>query len=293
MPLSTFFCTFAVNFRCLRHQEEKLKATDMTKKVLFINQEIDPYVGPSSMAAMGRELPQKMQEAGFEIRTFMPKWGIINERRGQLHEVIRLSGMNLIIDDTDHPLIIKVASIPSTRQQIYFIDNEDYFNHRKMATDENGVEYSDNGERAVFFARGVLETVKKLRWQPDVIVCQGWMSAVVPIYVKTAFAEEPSFANSKVIISLYGGDLKSDFGSNFKKAVAFRDAKLKLLKSYKDTFDFCELGKLAIDYSDGVIEAEEGVNPALIAYAQEKEKPLLSYPGEDFAAAYKEFIDKM
>ncbi len=150
---------------------DKNKTINMAKKVLFINQEIDPYVAESYMSTMGRELPQKMQEAGFEIRTFMPKWGTINERRGQLHEVIRLSGMNLIIDDTDHPLIIKVASIPTTRQQIYFIDNDDYFNNRQMGADENGVEYTDNGERAIFFARGVLETVKKLRWQPDVIIC--------------------------------------------------------------------------------------------------------------------------
>lgn len=132
----------------------------MAKKVLFINQEINPYVAKSRMSVMGHELPQKMAEAGFEIRTFMPKWGIINERRGQLHEVIRLSGMNLIIDDTDHPLIIKVASIPTTRQQIYFIDNDDYFSNRQMGADENGKEYEDNGERAIFYARGVLETVK-------------------------------------------------------------------------------------------------------------------------------------
>ena len=155
----------------------------MAKKVLFINQEINPYVAESRMSVMGHELPQKMAEAGFEIRTFMPKWGIINERRGQLHEVIRLSGMNLIIDDTDHPLIIKVASIPTTRQQIYFIDNDDYFSNRQMGADENGKEYEDNGERAIFYARGVLETVKKLRWQPDVIVCQGWMGAIVPLYI--------------------------------------------------------------------------------------------------------------
>ena len=242
----------------------------MAKKVLFINQEINPYVAESRMSVMGRELPQKMQEASFEIRTFMPKWGIINERRGQLHEVIRLSGMNLIIDDTDHPLIIKVASIPTTRQQIYFIDNDDYFNNRQMGADENGKEYTDNGERAIFYARGVLETVKKLRWQPDVIVCQGWMSAVVPLYIKTAYAEEPSFANSKVIISLYNNKLKGELGTNFKQCVDFRDAKAELLDGYKNDFDFVELGKLAIDYSDGVVEGEEGVNPILLEYAKEK-----------------------
>ena len=229
----------------------------MAKKVLFINQEIDPYVAESHMSIMGRELPQKMQEAGFEIRTFMPKWGTINERRGQLHEVIRLSGMNLIIDDTDHPLIIKVASIPTTRQQIYFIDNDDYFKSRQMGIDENGKEYADNGERAIFFARGVLETVKKLRWQPDVIVCQGWASAVVPFYVKTAYSEEPSFAESKVITALYTNELKGELGTNFKRCVAFRDAKSELLDGYQDDFNFIELGKLAIDYSDGVVEVKK------------------------------------
>lgn len=159
----------------------------MTKKVLFINQEISPYVPESGLSTMGRNLPQAIQEKGHEIRTFMPKWGNINERRGQLHEVIRLSGMNLIIDDTDHPLIIKVASIQASRIQVYFIDNDDYFAKRLMAADENGNDYTDNGERAIFFARGVLETVKKLRWVPDIIHCQGWMSSVIPLYVKTAY----------------------------------------------------------------------------------------------------------
>ncbi len=265
----------------------------MAKKVLFINQEIDPYVAETHMSTMGRELPQKMQEAGFEIRTFMPKWGTINERRGQLHEVIRLSGMNLIIDDTDHPLIIKVASIPTTRQQIYFIDNDDYFNNRQMGVDESGVEYTDNGERAIFYARGVLETVKKLRWQPDIIICQGWVSAVVPFYVKTAFAEEPSFANSKVILSLYTNELKGELGENFKRCVDYRDAKSELLDSYKENFDFIELGKLGIDYCDGVIEGENGINKTLLEYAKDKNKPIMGFPGDDYAENYKNFINEI
>ena len=178
---------------------QETKNIKMSKKVLFINQEITPYVPESEISILGKMLPQAMQERGYEIRTFMPKWGTINERRGQLHEVIRLSGMNLIIDDTDHPLIIKVASIPVSRIQVYFIDNDDYFQKRKMEENEQGEEYADNGERAIFFARGVLETVKKLRWIPDLIVCQGWMSAVVPLYVKTAYHDEPSFANAKVV----------------------------------------------------------------------------------------------
>lgn len=201
--------------------------------------------------------------------------------------------MNLIIDDTDHPLIIKVASIPTTRQQIYFIDNDDYFNNRKMGVDESGVDYADNGERAIFFARGVLETVKKLRWQPDVIVCQGWMGAVVPFYIKTAYADEPSFAESKVISSIYSYNMKGDLGDRFKQCVEYRDAKADLLKDYKDDFDLIELAKMAIDYSDGIVEGEEGVNPSVIEYAKEKNKPVLVYPGEDFAPSYKDFINEV
>ena len=265
----------------------------MAKKILFINQEIVPYVPDSNLSLMGKALPQAILEKGHEIRTFMPKWGNINERRGQLHEVIRLSGMNLIIDDTDHPLIIKVATIAQTRIQVYFIDNDDYFSKRQMAQDEKGEDYSDNGERAIFFARGVLETVKKLRWIPDIIHIQGWMGAVVPLYIKTAYHDEPSFANTKVITSLFTNSLKSDFSKNFKKCVEFRDAKADLLKKYPDPFTFDELGKLAIDYSDGVIAANKNVSKELIKYAKGNNVPFLAYPGEDFADAYDNFYEKI
>ena len=262
-------------------------------RVLFINQEITPYVPETEMSILGRMLPQKIQEGGYEIRTFMPKWGNINERRGQLHEVIRLSGMNLIINDTDHPLIIKVASIQAARMQVYFIDNDDYFTNRQMSADESGEEYPDNGERAIFFARGVLETVKKLRWTPDIIHCQGWMSNVIPLYVKTAYHDEPSFANTKIITSLFQSHLKHDLGQKFKHCVEFRDAQLELLKQYNDEFDFIELGKMAIDYSDGIIEAGENVSPTLLDYAANKQIPVLNYSGEDFFNAYQEFYEKI
>lgn len=270
-----------------------IKTYVMAKKILFINQEISPYVPDSELSFMGRNLPQVMQEKGHEIRTFMPKWGNINERRGQLHEVIRLSGMNLIIDDTDHPLIIKVASIQASRLQVYFIDNDDYFTKRQMASDETGEDYPDNGERAIFFARGVLETVKKLRWTPDIIHCQGWMGAVVPLYVKTAYHEEPSFANTKVVTSLFTKSLKKDIGTNFKRCLEFRDVNAELLQKYNDNFNFEELGKLAIDYSDGIIEADKDVNEELLAYTQQQNIPLLKYPGEDFSDSYEEFYNKI
>ena len=262
------------------------------KKILFINQEITPYVPETEMSVMGKALPQAMQEKSHEIRTFMPKWGNINERRGQLHEVIRLSGMNLIINDTDHPLIIKVASIQQAKVQVYFIDNEDYFSKRQMEKDELGNDYPDNGERAIFFARGVLETVKKLRWVPDIIHCQGWMSAAIPFYVKTAYHDEPSFASTKVITSLFPNTLNKNLGENFKKCVEFRDAKAELLASYKDNFDFEEMSKLAIDYSDGVVLAAANVDKQLEQYAIDKHIPVLGYQ-EDFADAYEDFYNQI
>ncbi len=262
------------------------------KKILFINQEISPYVPDNSLSLMGKDLPQAMQELNHEIRTFMPKWGTINERRGQLHEVIRLSGMNLIINDTDHPLIIKVASIQSARVQVYFIDNDDYFGKRLMEKDEQGEDYPDNGERAIFFARGVLETVKKLRWVPDIIHCQGWMSAVVPLYVKTAYHDEPSFAKTKVVTSLFTKSLDKDLGTNFKKCLEFREAKAELLKGYNDNFDINELGKLAIDYSDGVVQADEVVNKKLLDYARGRNIPVLGYY-KDFADEYEKFYAQL
>ena len=286
MAVARYFIFFS--YLCMQQNRQ----TMAKKKILFINQEIEPYVPETPLSLMGKGLPQAMQDKGHEIRTFMPKWGIINERRGQLHEVIRLSGMNLIIDDTDHPLIIKVASIQSARIQVYFIDNDDYFSRRHMTTDENGEDYMDNGERAIFFARGVLETVKKLRWIPDIIHCQGWMSAVVPLYIKTAFSEEPSFANTKVVTSLFAKTLTKDMGPNFKRCVEFREANAELLKDYSDSFDFDERGKLAIDYSDGIVMADAKASKKLAAYANEKKIPVLGYV-EDFADAYEEFYQQI
>ena len=265
----------------------------MAKKILFINQEITPYVPETPLSLKVIEVPKTIQENGFEIRTFMPKWGIINERRGQLHEVIRLSGMNLIIDDTDHPLIIKVASVPQARVQVYFIDNDDFFMKRQMAVDEEGNEYNDNGERAIFFARGVLETVKKLRWTPDIIHCQGWMSSIIPLYIKTAYHDEPSFANTKVVTSLFNDRLQSDFKDNFKDCLEFRDANKKVLKPYNDKFDFNELTKLAIDFSDGIIEAVPNENKDMLAYASEKGKFVLNHSEADLATEYSNFYNQI
>ncbi len=264
-------------------------------KVLFITQEITPYVSESELANMGRYLPQAIQEKGKEIRTFMPKWGNVNERRNQLHEVIRLSGMNLIIDDTDHPLIIKVASIQAARMQVYFIDNDDYFQQRLMKTDENGEEYTDNDERAIFYARGVLETVKKLRWCPDIIHCQGWMSAFVPLYIKKAYQDEPSFRDSKVIFSLFGGDFKSQLSENIVEKLLLKGIEKSDVEDIiKPSANFEDLCKLAISYSDGVIQNSEQVKPKVLDYAREKGIPVLEYQSpETYADAFNKFYDEI
>src|SRR5210317_266672 len=186
-------------------------------RVLFVAQEIFPYLEESHMSKIGRFLPQGIQERGKEIRTFMPRYGSVNERRNQLHEVIRLSGMNLVINDTDHPLIIKVASIQAARMQVYFIDNEDYFQRKFQLTDANGKEFEDNDERAVFFARGVLETVIKLRWAPDIIHCHGWLTSLVPLYIKKYYYNDPLFSHSKVVYSVYDDDFKNTLSRDFNE----------------------------------------------------------------------------
>ncbi len=270
----------------------------MTKaeKILFITQEITPFVPETEISKVGRELPQAIQEKGREIRTFMPKWGTINERRNQLHEVIRLSGMNLIINDTDHQLIIKVASIQPARMQVYFIDNEEFFKKRKLTKDTEGKEYTDNDARAIFYARGVLETVKKLRWCPDIIHCQGWMSALAPLYVKHVFNEEPSFRDSKIVISIFEEDFKNNFDGDFKKKLMLKGIDEESLKSLGDgPVDYVSLMKFAIDNSNGIIQHSEVVNEDVINYAIETGKPLLKFNPdvEAFAEECNKFYDKV
>ena len=287
-------CFIARFFLYLCRIIENIVIMTKANKVLFITQEITPYVSESEMSLVGRNLPQAIQEKGREIRTFMPKWGNINERRNQLHEVIRLSGMNLIIDDTDHPLIIKVASIQSARMQVYFIDNDDYFQNRLQVIDENGVEYEDNDARAIFYARGVLETVKKLRWCPDVIHCHGWMTALAPLYIKKAYKDEPSFRDTKVVFSLYDNDFKQPFHSDFTSKLLLKGINKKDIADLKEPIDYIALCKLAIDYSDGIIQQSEHVNEELMEYARQAGKPILGYQSpENFADACNDFYDQV
>ncbi|WP_291857443.1 glycogen/starch synthase [Marinilabilia sp.] len=262
-------------------------------KVLFISQEITPYLPENSMSVLCRSLPQGIQERGKQIRTFMPRFGNINERRNQLHEVIRLSGMNLIIDDTDHPLIIKVASIQAARMQVYFIDNEDYFSRKNTIVDDDGKEFEDNDERIIFFARGVLETTKKLRWAPNVVHCQGWFTALAPLYIKKTMNDDPYFTGSKVVYSVFDDDFSNDLDSKIKekaKLEGISDADLKVL----EPANFVNLTKLAIDNSDGIIKGSENINPEIEQYIKDSGKPFLEYQTEDkYMDAYNEFYDQL
>jgi starch synthase len=262
------------------------------KKILFITQEITPYVPESPMTRIGRELPQAIQEKSREIRTFMPKWGIINERRNQLHEVIRLSGMNLIIDETDHPLIIKVASIANSRIQVYFIDNDDYFGKRSMSTDEQGKEYADNAERAVFYARGVLETVKKLRWTPEIIHCQGWMSSIIPYYIKTAYADEPSFRDCRTVFTPTEENLTAALPGNFDSIIKFRNTDAKDWKDLNTTGNTQLLNMIGMKYADGV--SLIGSEPLFQDFIKKHNIPFLeAQKPENFGTAYSAFYDRI
>ena len=263
------------------------------KRVLFINHDIIPYVTETELARMGRLVPKTIQESGCEIRTFMPRWGNINERRGQLHEVIRLSGLNIAIKEIDHPLIIKVASIVGTKVQVYFIDNEEFFQRKGQTTDANGKAYKDNGERAVFFARGVIETIKKLRWIPDVIHCQGWMTSLVPLFIKTLYSDEPAVANAKIVTSLFSESKKIKLEKGFKECIKFGEITDKTLEPYKDSMDINEMQKIAIDYSDGIIQATDGIDEKLLEYAQAANIKFANIQNEDFAAKYLKFYDSL
>ena len=267
------------------------------KRILYVSSEIFPFVPESHVASIGRFLPQGAQEKGWEIRSFMPKYGCINERRNQLHEVIRLSGMNLIINDIDRPLIIKVSSISSARMQVYFIDNEDYFYRKLMFRDEDDSYFQDNDERAVFFARGVLETVKKLRWTPDIIHCQGWISHFFPFYLKKIYREDPIFSDSKIILSLYNDAEGIVFNKNIKSKAVISGIKSRDL-DILDPADGINLAKLAIQYADGIILGDKVIDYRLLQFAEENSLPVLDYIDTSEAETpyiqeYIQFYDKV
>ena len=265
-------------------------------KVLFVSQEITPFLELTEISKIARHLPQGIQERGKEIRTFMPRFGLINERRNQLHEVIRLSGMNLIIDDSDHPLIIKVASIQSARMQVYFIDNEEYFQRKSVFRDAKKKFHKDNEDRMVFFCRGVLETVKKLGWAPDVIHCHGWMTSLIPFFVKTGYKDDPMFKNSRVVYSSYSQEFEETMSPNLVKKMKMDGVTADDLKLYKDP-TMVNIDIAAMKWCDGIVKGNDEKNAAVDAFLKKANKPVLQFQtfedDSDFVSACSDFYDEL
>ena len=261
------------------------------KKILYVSQEIFPYMGESDMGNLSGNLPQLMQESGKDIRIFLPRFGTVNERRHQLHEVIRLSGMNLIIDDFDHQLIIKVASIQQQRMQVYFIDNEEYFPRRQMFHDSEGNFLSNNDERMIFYCKGVIETVRKLGWAPDVIHCQGWFTSLVPMYIKKLYSEDPLFENTKVIYSVFNNGYKGKLSDSIIDKLLFENLEPKDLAGLKN-LNINTLNKFAISYSDAVVQASAKINKTVFNNIQDSGKPFLEFPGtQEYEDGYLDFYE--
>ncbi|WP_194851490.1 glycogen/starch synthase [Nonlabens antarcticus] len=259
------------------------------KRVLYVSSEVIPYLPETEASSMSYFAPKMVNDRGGQIRIFMPRFGNINERRHQLHEVIRLSGMNMVINDLDMPLIIKVASIPKERMQVYFIDNEDYFKRKATLTDENGDMFEDNDERAIFFAKGVIETVKKLNWAPDIIHVHGWMASLLPLYLRNYYGNDPLFEDSKIVTSVYNQSFPGTLDEEMYEKLQFDALDDSVISSFKEP-SYLNLMKSAVVYSDGIIKGSESLDSELESFIDEQDKPVLEYQSpEDFADAYEGF----
>lgn len=264
-------------------------------KLLIVTHEMSPFLELTKISEITRQLPQAMQEKGFEIRILMPRFGNINERRNRLHEVIRLSGMNIIIDDNDNPLIIKVASIPAARMQVYFLDNEDYFQRKYVFRDKENKFYADNDERTIFFCKGTLETVKKLGWAPDIVHCHGWMTALVPAYIKTTYKNDPTFKNSKVVYSVYDNCFTETLGDDLPKKAVMSNMTPADAAVFANG-DCSAMHRGAVAYSDAVVLADEKIADDVLKFVKDSNKPTLAYNLtenlENFYALYEEISNE-
>lgn len=273
----------------LRFSDKQKKVFMNGKKILFVSSELVPYLPENPVSLMSYEAPRMVNSNGGQIRIFMPRYGNINERRHQLHEVIRLSGMNLVINDMDMPLIIKVASIPRERIQVYFIDNEEYFKRKATFKDSEGKLFPDNDERAIFFAKGVVETVKKLNWSPDIIHVHGWMASLLPLYLRKYYADEPLFADSKIVTSVYGKGYEGELDNEMINKISFDGIDKNDISSLSKP-DYNNLLKVAVDYSDAVILASEEMSEDLKDHIANLSKPVLPYVSlQEAEEAYTNF----
>jgi starch synthase len=264
-------------------------------KVLYVFQEILPYVAESEGSLLGRKLPQKIQEKGAEIRTFMPRYGIINERKNQLHEVIRLSGMNVVINDTDNPLIIKVASIPMARMQVYFIDNEDYFKGLGILSNEKKEGYPNNDERAIFFTKGILETVKKLRWTPNIIHLSGWMSHLLPIYIKNLYKDDPYYGDAKIIYSVANDTFSGNLSKNFASKLADDNLPESIIDEIKNS-NYLSTTELALKHVDAITHFTSEKTPEIDKIVKKLNLPAMPYisdEDENLGNSYYDFYKKI
>jgi len=260
-------------------------------KLLIVTHEMSPFLELTKISEITRQLPQAMQEKGFEIRILMPRFGNINERRNRLHEVIRLSGMNIMIDDNDNPLIIKVASIPAARMQVYFLDNEDYFQRKYVFRDKESKFYADNDERTIFFCKGALETVKKLGWAPDIVHCHGWMTALVPVYIKTSYKNDPTFKNAKVVYSIYENCFTESLNADLHKKAVMNNMTAEDTKVFENA-DNNTMHIGAVTYSDAVVLADEKIDADVLKFVKDSNKPTLAFNltenFENFYSLYEE-----
>ncbi len=259
------------------------------KRILYVSSEVVPYLAENEVSLMSYDVPKMINDQGGQIRIFMPRYGNINERRHQLHEVIRLSGMNLVVNDMDMPLIIKVASIPKERIQVYFIDNDEYFKRKATFTDEDGTLYPDNDERAIFFAKGVVETVKKLNWVPDIIHVHGWMASLLPVYMKHYYKHEALFADTKIVTSIYGQGFDGTLDKGMLGKVLFDNVPEQDVNMLAEP-DYNNIMKASVMHSHGVIIASENAPGELVDFIEKSGKPFLPYvPKDKFAEAYTNF----
>ena len=291
--LNTLQLIYIIFVILLALRDTSKKELMKNRKILYVSSEVVPYLPENEISSMSFEIPKMVNKQGGQIRIFMPKYGNINERRHQLHEVIRLSGLNLVVNDLDMPLIIKVASIPKERIQVYFIDNEEYFNRKATFKDSSDKLFKDNDERCIFFAKGVLETIKRLNWSPDIIHIHGWMSALLPIYLKENFKNEPIFQKSKIVTSLYGNEFEKSLNNDMINKVLFDEIDKKSISDLNDpTYE--NLTRIAVNYSDGIILGSENISPKTIKYLKDYKNPILNFqPKDSFSESYLEFYNNL
>lgn len=259
------------------------------KRVLIVSSEVVPYLPENELSTASFEAAKAIHGKGGQTRIFMPRYGLINERRHQLHEVIRLSGMNLVINDMDMPLIIKVASIPKERMQVYFIDNDEYFKRKALFSDEDNNLFEDNDERAIFFAKGVVETVKKLNWSPDIIHVHGWMASLLPLYIKEYYKDNPLFADSKIVTSVYNNGFDGSLNSEFFNKVKFDNISESKIETISKP-NYINILINAIENSDAVVKGSKELPKELLEFLKTSKKPVLDYfPVDEFDKAYIKF----